>query len=55
MFADPRTTIVGLVAAVVILVKAVFGIEVPTGVSEGFIAVVVFLLGLFSRDSGGVK
>lgn len=52
MFKDPRTTITAVVAALCVLIKVFFKIEVPEEIQAGFIAVVIFLTGLFAADSG---
>lgn len=47
---DHKTTVVGLVAAIVTAAKA-FGVEIPQGVSEGFLAIVFFAWGFVQGDS----
>lgn len=50
VFRDWKTTITGIIGAVVYLVSA-FGVTVPPEVSNGIIAVVLFMIGLFAKDS----
>ena len=52
MFRDPKTTIIGLVGAAAVLIKSIFSIDIPQPVTDGFIAVVLFLLAMFAKDSG---
>lgn len=49
MGADLKTTITGLVVGAVTMVKAL-GIEIPDAVSNGVIAIAVFLMGFFAKD-----
>ncbi|NMD00805.1 MAG: hypothetical protein GYA62_13940 [Bacteroidales bacterium] len=51
MFKDPKTTLIGIIGAIAILIKVIFKIEVPQEVQDSFVAIIVFLLGLFSSDS----
>lgn len=46
---DWKTTISGLVAAVVVIAKG-FGIEIPQAVSDGILAIAMFLMGFFASD-----
>lgn len=45
-----KTTVSGVLSAVVILLK-LFGIEVPQPVSDGLLAVSLFMVGLFAKDA----
>lgn len=49
MGADLKTTITGLVVGAVTMVKAL-GIEIPDAVSNGVIAIAIFLMGFFAKD-----
>ena len=49
MGADLRTTITVLVVGAVTMVKAM-GIEIPEAVSDGVIAIAIFLMGFFAKD-----
>jgi len=49
MGTDLKTTITGLVVGAVTMVKAL-GIEIPDAVSNGVIAIAIFLMGFFSKD-----
>ena len=51
MFKDPKTTLIGIIGAIAILIKVIFKIEVPQEVQDSSVAIIVFLLGLFSSDS----
>lgn len=51
MFKDWRTTLTGIIGAVGVLLTSLFGIEIPAGVQEGFIAVILFFIGLFAKDA----
>lgn len=51
MFKDPKTTLIGIIGAIAILIKVIFKVEVPQEVQDSFVAIIVFLLGLFSSDS----
>jgi hypothetical protein len=46
---DPRTTISGLVVTIGVLLK-LFKIDLPDEVSNGLIAIGVFLMGFFAKD-----
>lgn len=46
-----KTTIAGVLASAAMLAKT-FGLEVPTEVTDGILAVAMFFLGLFSKDAG---
>lgn len=45
-----KTTLIGIVALVVGFIKIVFNFEVPPDVQNSFIVLVLFLLGIFSKD-----
>lgn len=45
-----KTTISSVIGALVILCK-VFGVEIPQPVSDGILAVALFLIGLFAKDA----
>ena len=47
---DPRTTIAGIVAGIAILSRT-FGLEIPSEVTDGIIAVAVFFLGFFAKQA----
>ena len=51
VFRDWKTTLVGIVGAVGVLVKSLFGFEIPAEVQNGFIAIILFFIGLFAKDS----
>ena len=46
-----KTTLTAVVGAITYLV-AVFGIQVPVEVQTGLVAVILFFIGLFAKDSG---
>lgn len=48
MFKDPKTTVTVIVGALAYLANQFLGVAIP---SEAIIAVVVFILGLFAKDS----
>lgn len=48
VFKDWKTTLVGVVGACAVLVKSIFGIDIP---SDAILGVAVFLVGLFAKDS----
>lgn len=45
-----KTTLAGLVAAVAFLLGHVFKIDVPTEVTDGIVAVALFVGGLIQKD-----
>lgn len=45
-----KTTLIGIVALVVGFIKIVFNFEVPPDVQNSFIVLVLFFLGIFSKD-----
>lgn len=45
-----KTTLVGIVALVAGFLKIFLGIELPLNVQESVIVVLIFLLGIFSKD-----
>lgn len=47
---DPYTTIAGLVAGIAVIVKTI-GLDIPKEVLDGIIAIAVFLLGFWSKQS----
>ena len=49
-----KTTISSVIGAIVILCK-VFGVEIPQPVSDGILAVALFLVGLFAKDAESAK
>lgn len=49
-----KTTISGVLSAAVILLK-LFGVDVPQPVSDGLLAVSLFLVGLFAKDAEAPK
>lgn len=51
MFKDWKTTVIGIIGLLAYVVKTLFNIDVPAEVQTGFITVIVFLIGLFSKDS----
>lgn len=44
-----KTTIAGVLASVAMLAKT-FGLEIPTEVTDGILAVAMFAMGFFSKD-----
>ena len=48
MFSDPKTTLTGLIGGLAVACNSIFKINIPT---EAIVAVVLFLLGLFSKDA----
>jgi uncharacterized membrane protein len=58
MFQDKKTSIsalVGLVLNVIGMILKFFGIEVPNEVFIAVNTIIVFLIGLFAKDSGNLK
>jgi len=51
MFKDPKTTWIGIIGAIAMLLKVIFKIDIPAEIQEAFVAIIIFLLGLFSSDS----
>jgi uncharacterized membrane protein HdeD (DUF308 family) len=45
-----KTTLIGIVALVVGFIKIVFNFEVPPDVQNSFVILVLFFLGIFSKD-----
>lgn len=54
LFKNPKTTVSGLPAAVVAILK-VFGVNVPEEVIAGAVTLSIFLIGLFSKDATSDK
>lgn len=54
IFKNPKTTVSGLPAAIVAILK-VFGVNVPEEVVIGAITLSTFLIGLFSKDAPSDK
>ena len=48
---NPKTTIAGLVAAAAMIVKAIWGFEIPALVTDGVIAIALFFLGKYASDA----
>lgn len=48
MFNDPKTTWTGIIGAVALIVKTIFKIEIP---SEPIVAIIIFCIGMFSKDT----
>ena len=48
---DPKTTWTGIIGALCIIIQTVFQFNIPIEVQGGFVALIVFLIGLFSKDS----
>ena len=48
---DWKTTLLGIIALAAFVVKSLTGVEVSVEVQSAFVAVILFLIGLFARDS----
>lgn len=44
-----KTTIAGVLASIAMMAKT-FGLEIPTEVTDGVLAVAMFFMGFFSKD-----
>jgi hypothetical protein len=55
MFKDWKTTLTGIVGAIAMIAQAIFKFEIPAEIQSAFIAVIVFLIGLFAKDSVETK
>lgn len=51
MMKDAKTTIAGIVAAAAIVIRSIWGFEIPAIVTDSVIAIAVFLMGKFAADS----
>ena len=48
---NPKTTIAGLVAAAAMIVKAIWGFEIPALITDSIIALAVFFIGKYAADA----
>lgn len=48
---NPKTTIAGIVAAAAMIVKAIWGFEIPPIITDGVIATALFLMGKYAADA----
>jgi len=51
MFSDLKTTLTSAFGLIAVIVNAIFKFDIPVDVQIAFISVILFFVGLFSKDA----